>query len=515
MARKIQNLRARHFAPLMVVGLISACGTNDVEAPLPKNTNAQSQGNGDATAEHGIDAGMAVVPEQEYYQAVLERKFALISSTTEKVAASNQKGIFVNFQGAVVQKGYGRGQSFLVCDDEAMIPPSNLNAASKQEIMKGLKGVFDAAKININIVDVKPSSGEYSVLHVGGNAADLGCGNDDVALGKSAFDQGNSNASDVSFVFELDGATTHQTTIAIAHQIGHSMGLDDLEEVGSVMSRYYHESNQAFGKGTQVTNQKSVDQVRQLQENLAPAATKLKLMALAGTPSNSASTVLSQLPADLSNLTGLDVIASLGALLNDFKSDKPMDITPVLNQIDATLPGGMLNAQNIGGIQGIEDLLSVIILAAEAAAKQNGGTVQSNGVEALLKIFLDPSKLKANDLLSIAGLAAQIGIAAATGGASAAIVAAINMIIGGISSATPPPANTPSLTLASNPNLPKFDQLLGVNGATNFQGLIATLEAHATIVNSNFRGNARQALLTMLKLAYSQAFQKLGEQGVN
>jgi hypothetical protein len=515
MARKAQISRLGYLAPIMAAGLINACGSNDVNAPLPKSSESKFQGNGDATAEHGIDAGQAMVPEQEYYQAILERKFALISSSTDKSATSSQKGIYVNFQGAVVQKGYGRGQSFLICDEEAMIPPSNLSASSRQEIMKGLKSIFDAAKININITDIKPTAGEYSVFHVGGSAADLGCGNDDVSLGKSAYDVGNSNLSDISFIYELDGAAAHQIIVAIAHQIGHSMGLDDLEEVGSIMSRYYHESNNAFGKGTQVSSQKSIDQIRQLQENLAPAATKLKLMALAGAQTNSASTVLTQLPVDLSNLTGLDVIASLGALLNDFKSDKPMDITPVVNQIDSTLPGGMLNAQNIGGIQGIEDLLSVIILAAEAAAKQNGGTVQSNGMEALLKVFLDPSKLKANDLLSIAGLAAQIGIAAATGGASAAIVAAINMIIGGLASATPPPANTPSLTLASNPNLPKFDELLGVSDATSFQNLLATLEAHATIVNSNFRGNARQALLTMLKLAYSQAFQKLGAEGLN
>jgi hypothetical protein len=500
-----------------VVAVVAACGGTELEAPAP-NVTSESSGNNssaDATVAKGPLTGEVARADEEYYRSILERRFALISASADKVSASTQKVLHINFAGAMVRQGYGRGESFLVCSEEGLVPASSISTANQEEIIKMVKQFFDAAKVNLTITSTRPASGaEFTVIHVGGTADDIGCSNESGYLGKAPFDPSNSNAADVAFVFDQKGASVHQMAVAIAHQAGLTFGLDALEEVGSIMSKYYSSSISGFGKGTQVSDGQTADHSKQLQTNLSPSATKSRLLSLQSTQSTADSSILTQLPAELARLTGIDIIASLGALLNDFKSGQPMDISKILNQIDATIPGGINNAQNIGGLQGIEDLLSVIILAAEAAAKQNGGTVQSNGFESILKVFLDPSKLKAQDLLSIAGLAAQIGLAAATGGVGPALVAAINIIIGGLQGSTPP-ANTPNLALAKNPNLPKFDQLLGIESIENFDALLANLEAHASVINSNFRGNARQALLTMLKIGYSQVFQRLQAQGLN
>ena len=94
------------------------------------------------------------------------------------------------------------------------------------------------------------------------------------------------------------------------------------------------------------------------------------------------------------------------------------------------------------------------------------------------------------------------------GAAGPAAVSGIQAILNGISgvSSQQPNNNTPALPAG----LPDLSALLGlVNSSTTNAALITNLLNSVQIVNTNFTGTTQAALISLLKVSYSQAYNQI------
>lgn len=486
-----------------LVAMAVSCGT---DAPdIDSGSSNASKGSSDANAEQKpADSVEAKKPTDVYYQALLKNQLALMSAST--APANSTPTIFINFDGTVVSQNDSPAAAFLLCNSEADIPPSSLSDADRADIVSKVQEMFDSVQVNVNVTS-NDDGLNATTIYVGASAKDLGCTDVATLFGMVPHDIGNANPTDIGFAF-VNGLKNNAHIAAIIGQIaGHAFGLSDVKEAGFIMSKELKGTEKAFGSGTVVGSSKKEDSGKALQANVAPAATRANLLALDATGTSGARPGLNSVPNQYAQLAGLDAIASLASLLAEMTTTQKLDVSRLLAQLDKVLIGGVANSKQIGGIQGVEDLLTVVLLSAEAAAKKSGATLPAGGIDAMLATFLNPTSLQSSNLLSIARMAATIGISGATGGMPAAIIAALGMATQSMNSQQQ--AST-TVVNAANAVLPNFATILGIANITDFAQLVATLNAQANVIKSNYNGNTRQALLTMLRIAYSQLYTQLG-----
>ena len=488
--------------------ILTSCGTS--ESPvLPKSQAEDSRTASDGTSDQTLEqrSGRSQQPPKDYYDAVLQEEFALLRSD-EGLSATASPTLFVNFDGASVDQGYGAGESFLVCEDSS-VPSADLSISDQKEIISIVRDLFKNAKIGINLTTNPPPVSRYTTIHVGGLVADLGCDRYRDTGGIAPIDSENFNFNDIAFVFSDYLKGNNNIAVAIAHQFGHTVGLEDVSEDGYVMSTNLTEGAE-FGTAETVGSQKPQDAASLMKNNLNQGTSSA--FALTGANSGDLPN-LTAVPVGLLDNGLLKIIASLGSLLLDFDAQGSLDISKLFPQIDKILPGGIDILGIIGGLGGLEDIIAVVQLAAEAAAKDAGTTVEASGIGAILKLFLDPSSLQANDLLSIAGLAAEIGLAAITGGASGALTAALDLLFSGIfggDTAGQNPSSSTAFTLTQPTNLPNFAELFSLDQASSLPDLITQTRLLGSLVNTNYDGDARDALISAVIVGSSQAYQDMG-----
>ena len=90
------------------------------------------------------------------------------------IAALPQETLWLNFAGATIERGFDKGQSFLVCSDKATIgAPTAIAAANQDTIVSMVQQYYSAAGANLKVTATMPATGEYTTVIVGGSLSDL------------------------------------------------------------------------------------------------------------------------------------------------------------------------------------------------------------------------------------------------------------------------------------------------------------------------------------------------------
>lgn len=506
------------LAPFALAGaaLVSACGSDnqisDYQNGTPtKDTGSSEQNSGDSTADGARDH--TITPPQEYYDALFALALKRIDqpSGLALLDSTAPRGLWLNFGGASLHKGFEPGESFLLCDNLVDIPGADLSPADQEAIVAKVQKFFDDAGASLN-VSAEKLSGDYTTIHVGGSFADLGCRGSGV-LGVAPFDVGNANKSDVGFAFTkgIDSVATIAETIA--HEAGHTFGLDHTTDAKDLM----------YASSTSDITGFLVAKLKGGKAQDGPAILKNVLGLLdgssAGSPSKGGSTPpasipgITNLPARLANLPGLGQIAMIAQLLATINTADIADISKLVPQIIAILP---TNAQSVD-LAGLDKILTVVGIAATAASHQNGQALPTTlaGIlnSGLLSGILDPKNAAA--ISGLAGLATLAGFGN-VGGAVTAITSILAAITGQMQQ--PAAGGTASSTVNTNApaaKLPDFGAILGL-GASNkdLATVINNLLGTAEIIAKNYGGAEAVALLSLVKVAYSQLYAELAKQSL-
>lgn len=500
----------------LLTGLLSAsCGSDlkvrDYSQPSPSNTD----NNADATADDRHEEQQfdeLAVPPQEYYDALFAETLQRTDKQTLSLAQADQV-LYVNFNGATLSKGYGRGQSFILCRQRATVPSAGLSPADQQTILSEVQRYYNEAGARLIVTAEKPVSGDFTTIHTGGSYRDLGCFGAGV-LGVAPYDKGNANRNDIGFAFTAGVSSNKVIAETIAHEAAHSFGLDHVESRKDIM----------FASSTSQITGFTVSRVSGgVRTQDAPAMLKAALGAgtstapvVGGNGGNSSPTQgnpagqspvagtvpgIANLPTGLGNLPGLTQIGNIGQLIPGLAQAGNFDISSLLAQALAVIP---TNA-GIGNLPQFDKILAAIGLSAQAGANQNQGGTQSPGagLAGLASGILGNSNL--GGLASIASLAGLGNIGTAVSSAQTIINA-----ISGLSGQGTVQGNIPALPAG----LPDLSALLGLVGQGTTPGdIINNLAASAGVINGNFAGAQKDALLSLLKVGYSQAFSQVSAAG--
>lgn len=504
-----------------LVFTLVACGAAQLDKPSD-NSSTQSSDGSDGTkkpaakpAEDGIAFDEAMTPPKEYYDALFteavrnaDKGFALVDAA---------QVLWLNFDGANVPKGYGKNQSFIPCKAVATIPPSGLSPADRDQIVALVQKSYEDAGARIIVTPAKPTSGDFTTMQVGGAYKDLGCIGGASILGVAPLDQGNANRNDIGFAFIPSYASARLIAETIAHEAGHSFGLDHVTTSTDIM--YASAGANMIGFGIAKTRTGKVqDEPAILKQVLgvstggtvvvppsSPTTPAIPTPAAPTTPVGPIASIpgLPNLPIDLANLPGLGQLGNIGQLIPGLGAGNALDISKLLPQLQALLPA----AGGLGGFPGLDQVLTIIGLASQAGGGQAGIPGANLPIDpALASLILGSTTgapLNISSLLALipGGVAGQPANAGGFGG----IIGGILGGLGGLGGSTPTPA-IPALS-----TLPDLTQLLGLsNGAVpDLSTLISSFTGSAKVVNGNFGGANKDALLSLLKVAYAQQFQQL------
>lgn len=441
----------------VLVSLLEACGKpGDINNPSRSN---RSTGEEDATIK---TKDQASTPPKGYFVSILNDKLRNIDNVGAApaaglTAAGDTPIIFLNFDGASVLKGFSPSQSYLICQNNAVIPPSNLSPSDQGVIVAKVQQDLDKASVMINLTVDKPLSGVFTTINIGGSMEDLGCANTGAVTGLAPLDVGDHNHGDVGFVFENKDQNVNEVAASTSNIVGYTLGFDK-------------------GLG---------------QAPLAP---------------------VNQKEVDKASLSGLAEIDTIGTLLTEVKDDKTTvnlaNAVPVVHQI---LPESVQ-------IQGFDRLMTVIMLAnqaAEAQAKRGGVTLTGNACAGspfapanVLKAIMSPQgQATINTLAVIAGIAGFPEVTLAVKAAQHIGGALFGPVL------TPQQQQQPAQVQAFQQMVPMLPDLAGMlnlnsNASTALEAatMLTGLNGTAQVVNTSYAGDKRVALLSLLKIAYAQAY---------
>lgn len=517
------------LSTLAVMTFAQACGDK-------KDIDSKASSSEDATAENGRDA--IQVPPQEYYDQLLEDNLARLDNPDSFALAGATQVLWLNFNGATIQKGYRRGQSFILCSQSATIAPSGHSPADQDSIVQKVQAYYDAAGAAVTVTTEKPQSGDFTTMIVGGSYGTLGCLESRGTLGVAPLDGGNANRNDIGFAFTKFYNSVNTVAETISHEAGHSFGLDHTINNKDIMYASLSPQQEGFGVGRVSGGTRIQDGPKTLQANLgikgatspyvpnpgpsvAPApstAPSASPAPIAGVPAIPGIPGLPNLPGGLAGLPGLPQIATIANLIPQLAPGNILDITNLLPIITKIIPG------NAGSqLPGLDKVMTILGIAqgavnnpAAVAPNQPGQPAQSqpslpaipgmpagvtNAVQGGVAAVLNPSTL--TTVGTLATLAGHPEIAIATsvlqGVVSSGALPAVSPTAQGSA-----PLQTP--TAARLDALPDFASALALGNMNSFGGLMAMLRGQVAVINSNFTGNTRAALLSTLKLAYAQAY---------
>lgn len=499
------SLFSNLMAAAVCLAIITSCGRDTNVAKVKPNTSDKESADAHAdhqTVEQDHQFDEQMTPPQEYYDALFVRALDQTDSQKFNLAQAEQI-LFINFEGATISKGFGANQSFIPCKQSSTIPAAQLSPADKQAIVDNVQAFYNAAGALLKVTTDRPASGEFTTILAGGSYADLGCVGAGI-LGVAPFDEGNANRSDIGFAFTKNTGNNRIIAETIAHEAGHSFGLEHVESRKDLM--YFSSTNEITGFSVSKVSGRAKSQdapallIAALGSGTSAAGTVTAGNSTPTIPGNPPANTpaipgIANLPAGLANLPGLTQIGNIGQLIPGISQLGNFDITALLAQATAIIPAGASGTT----LPQFDKILAAIGLSAQAGANQNPANIPSNPLGTLTALA---GPLLGNT--AFGGLGNLSTLAGLGGGASAGgIQDIINQLSGGT---TATPGQIPQLPAG----LPDFSQLLGVVGPSTLNAdLIKNLLGSAQVVNGNFAGNSQAALLSMLKVGYSQAFAKL------
>ncbi len=520
---------------IATLSLMLGCGADDAPSkPGAKSLADQTdkgvdtQHSSDQTKEGELVFDHTVEPPAEYYDQLFQDGMKSVGLTSFNLAASDDiQVLYLEFNGMSLSKGYGLGQSFILCSRKATIPSSGYSVNEQDQIMEMVQNYYDAAMASVEVTNTKPATGPYTTVIVGGVYRDLGCAGGGSILGVAPLDRGNNNKNDIGFAFVRGGQSVFLAATTVAHEAGHSFGLDHISNNTAIMNPSHAKGITGFKEGRVSRGVGTQNSPKVLQANLGvidpnmprpqpippsqpttpPAPT---------TPSNPNVPNIPNLPAPggnipglpgldqiLAGLPGLDILGILGQLLNGANPGQlPFDINQLIPQIGGLIPGGLQNAPNIGGLPGLDNLLSTVMASAAAGATMNSNS--NMNIDQLLQAALAGGNLGGQGVGDFASLLSFItqqagGTTPTAGGLGGLIGRIIGGMTGGGAATTPSTPNIPA-------TLPDFSSLLGLTQFQTVEDLNWGMRGHSQVVSQNFSGAQRDSLSTLLKLAYLQRF---------
>lgn len=450
---------------------------------------------------HDGDRDQVMVPPKGYYDSLFAE--TINELPTYKLADEDQV-LFVNFDGEDLTRGFSRGQSFILCKANATVPPSGLSAADREDILTLVVAHYTDANAKLSVTDSRPTTGDFTTIHVGGAYSDLGCRGQGV-LGVAPFDRGNTNRNDIGFAFTQGINSNRIIAETISHEAGHSFGLDHITNQKGLMYASVSPQIEGFRSGQISGSIGTQDSPVELRAVLgsgpstgvsAPGATPApKPTPVASTPKPAPVPGLPNLPTNLAGLPGLGQIVGVGNVLPGLNASQIPDISQILPTIQGIVPVSGAN------LTGIDQILAVVGVAGIPAA---GGAAQgpfdiSQATNLLGGLAGANSPIDLNQLLNLAGggnggnpLDLLTGLLGGGGLGNLGGVAGNNQI--------------PSLN-----QLPDLSQLLGLAGGAggipDITTLISSLRSTGAVVNSNYSNPQTQnALRSLLTVGYSQAY---------
>lgn len=297
----MEGRTTKTLAFVLSILFIASCG----EKKTSNNRTFVSAGSADSSA----PSVKTEISTAEYDAAVTEQLNAIDNET-----ADNEPTVWLNFDGAIIEKGTQKGQSNLLCKNYATIPSSRFSNEDKNQIIKKVQDFLSKTEANIKVVATKPIASIYRLtqIHLGGTFNDLGCKLDEKINSIIPFDRLNAKLTHTGFIFTKNLNDLDKISEEIIASIGKSVGVDP----ASAESVLQDKLNSIFGK---LTN---------------------KVDALLGTvPKDSITDSFDNLPVKYNSLRGLDVILALSEELAKLKGNQILDISAMQGELRDTLPG--------------------------------------------------------------------------------------------------------------------------------------------------------------------------------
>ncbi len=252
--------------------------------------------------------------------------------------------VAVDFDARTIKRGFGAGQSSLICDDEITTPGAAVLDEEKEQILEFVHDALIQQMSQVKVVDGATIAIDDMNVHrivLVNSSEELGCA-------------GGSASTFTGFVSDDVGNASH-------HDVGFVVVKEE-DSLGDIASHIADVAIYEFGR--------------------APSqSARLNLAEESGAPAMQ--------PAD-----PMAILAGFATLLKEMDPKAKIDISPLMAQVDQAFPGGLggitpANASlaqlpKVGGLQDLDKIIGAFAIAAEAAANGNKAIDLSNSTSTKL-----------------------------------------------------------------------------------------------------------------------------------